>query len=1196
MKTHILILVVVFIALSCNITALFSQSNTISYNCDTLQDGTLSYNFYNSDSSSILNNLVFPEEGSNNEIFISNGALPEDESFLYKDNFRKNIFLPTDYGGCLPLDVCYNSSSNKYYIYGGLNVIVLDGTTLLKVDEIRVSNYSMPGNGFTWSTSGNNRLVYNSQYNKIFCITEISELVVINCTTNEVESTLNMYGIDNPLATSIIVDNSGNYVYWFANTWFNQSKVCKVSCQTNSILNQYSLTGQISDMKINSFDSKLFVSTYNISTTGGMKVLNPSNLFLMSSFGPTTLGKIIINDQTGRLYCHNLSNSRLYCYDANTYTFQNYIQTSFSRLIHGVLNPNTNNLYFTGKNGVEEYGLSIINTNTNQETHVQYEDFLISLFYNSSKNVVYAGGSDIILKVDHNNTIVSTSNGGNKSFNLTIGPNHGIVSANKTEGNITIFNSSLNLTNTIKTGSAVSLGCYNDQSNKVYFVENGEYLYILDGATSNVIDEYPLGNKIRDIQYNSFNNKVYISTVGNNVIPIDGNTNQILTSEILNLGNFASKLFISSNNKLYASSYNSIYIYNLYTSQLLNTISNTGGWSSAITENIAEGRVFFTMSSQDKVLVIDGSTNNISSQINVGDSPSDIIYNPANESIYVANRASSTVQIIENNSIVKTFNIDTPRYFEYDEWDEKVYVLGISEVTSIIDNKIISSISLPTAANAGFAYNNLNNRIYIHSLVGQDFNIQLLSIDCTIDEIVSITSLDAKTVPGIISYIALNSLVFNSANNVMYCGNKGFCNISVVDCYTDRLNWNFDWRWLSFPRMQRVGNDPFSSEDELSYLNVYPQKEFTLYLGTSLNTLKQWELAIPPQWNGFLNYVYSTSGYKLNIAPVEGPTPIITLYGSKLDPETEMTIPANSIKRAIGYFLEESQYPWQAFPENLYNGSLTRIEAQYWTMVKDEYSEGWIVTGKVTPIKYGDMVIVKQNGTSPVSFSWNNPNESQEEVLLSLPQNYEWEEQASYTPFYIETDSTSDIAEIAVLVDGECKGATVRSPGDTIVEVDGYLEGLPAGSVIEFETWNGYKSKNINAESYAVFNPSTREKEMRKIYIGESQDYYKVSFKNSDKGLKIPSVNNISCKPNPFTNETKISIQLNQTQHISIEIYNISGVCVKSLINGILPEGYYTFSWTGENNNGNKVKKGIYFYKIMTNKGISRSDKIIFIK
>jgi hypothetical protein len=350
-----------------------------------------------------------------------------------------------------------------------------------------------------------------------------------------------------------------------------------------------------------------------------------------------------------------------------------------------------------------------------------------------------------------------------------------------------------------------------------------------------------------------------------------------------------------------------------------------------------------------------------------------------------------------------------------------------------------------------------------------------------------------------------------------------------------------------------------------------------------------------PHWFGELENVVSTSGYKLYIGQSSGLQPNISLYGARLHPDTELTIAGGGAKQDLGYFIEEAQYPWDAFPSDLYNNYLTSIKAQKWTMEKDEYAEGWIITGSVTPIRYGDMVIVKTNLQNEVEFEWNDPDESEEDVELPEPQNYTWEEQADYTPFYVETDASSDIVEIAVKVDGECKGAVVRKSGDTLVEVNGYFDELPVGSVVEFETWNGLKSKPVKKDGYIVRNNKTGKKEKRNVYIGEKQDYYMISLKAAEI-FEIPDeVSLISCQPNPFNSSTTITMQLNSDQRVWVEIYNIGGLKVKTLLNGDLPGGYYEVKWNGDNDSGTKVKEGIYFYKIRTGNGTVVTDKIVLI-
>jgi hypothetical protein len=416
-----------------------------------------------------------------------------------------------------------------------------------------------------------------------------------------------------------------------------------------------------------------------------------------------------------------------------------------------------------------------------------------------------------------------------------------------------------------------------------------------------------------------------------------------------------------------------------------------------------------------------------------------------------------------------------------------------------------------------------------------------------------------------------------------------------VGKFSDTLYLNYGYRWLSFPRMPRYAfaDEPYSTVSVLENISWFPTD--LVLESEDPNKKKQYDPNTPPFWSGQLDEVYSTRGYKLNLNPADLPAPYITLEGARLYSDCHINLAGNGTRNWIGYFIEESQYPWQAFPADLYNTKLTLIQAQYWSMVKDETKGSWKITGKVTPIKYGDMVIVKTNQAQTIFFQWNHPEESEGDKIIPTPIAFTWTEQSDYIPFFIETDSTSDITEIAVKVDGECKGATVRLPGDTLVEVDGYLEELPIGAVVEFETWNGQKSVPVEKGGYVVENPFTGKKEKRNIYIGEKQEYYDVSFKSGEVYTIPDDISQISCQPNPFKNEMVITMRLNNNQQVSVQIFDITGSLVKTLMHGTLPGGYYEIKWNGTNESGNKVKEGVYFYKIKTGNGTEISEKIVLI-
>ncbi len=66
--------------------------------------------------------------------------------------------------------------------------------------------------------------------------------------------------------------------------------------------------------------------------------------------------------------------------------------------------------------------------------------------------------------------------------------------------------------------------------------------------------------------------------------------------------------------------------------------------------------------------------------------------------------------------------------------------------------------------------------------------------------------------------------------------------------------------------------------------------------------------------------------------------------------------------------------------------------------------------------------------------------------------------------------------------------------------------------------------------------------------------------------------------PNPFNPVTRIAFQLPNTEKVSLNVFNILGQRIKTLINNrALQAGYYSLRWDGDNDYGKKVSAGIYF-------------------
>lgn len=83
--------------------------------------------------------------------------------------------------------------------------------------------------------------------------------------------------------------------------------------------------------------------------------------------------------------------------------------------------------------------------------------------------------------------------------------------------------------------------------------------------------------------------------------------------------------------------------------------------------------------------------------------------------------------------------------------------------------------------------------------------------------------------------------------------------------------------------------------------------------------------------------------------------------------------------------------------------------------------------------------------------------------------------------------------------------------------------------------------------------------------------------------------------PNPFNPETTIEFSIHKPSRAKLEIYDINGNLVKSLINGHLHQGNHKVIWNGQDENNRKVASGVYFYKLSQDEK-EQTKKMIMLK
>ncbi len=106
----------------------------------------------------------------------------------------------------------------------------------------------------------------------------------------------------------------------------------------------------------------------------------------------------------------------------------------------------------------------------------------------------------------------------------------------------------------------------------------------------------------------------------------------------------------------------------------------------------------------------------------------------------------------------------------------------------------------------------------------------------------------------------------------------------------------------------------------------------------------------------------------------------------------------------------------------------------------------------------------------------------------------------------------------------------------------------------------------------------------------------KVAALNKEKDTNLPtSVNLNQNYPNPFNPITNITFRLENPKNVFLEIFDLSGKLVKTLLKDTKVTGSHKIQWDGANNFGKTVSSAIYIYTLKTNE-FSISKKMVLIR
>ena len=263
-----------------------------------------------------------------------------------------------------------------------------------------------------------------------------------------------------------------------------------------------------------------------------------------------------------------------------------------------------------------------------------------------------------------------------------------------------------------------------DPGNGMVYVSNyGQFnttgiVSVINDTANTMIGNVPVGKNPQAISYNPSNGFFYVAnTLSNTLSLINGTSNSLIGS--IRVGEFPGKnpagIVTNPIN-------NTIYVTNMGS----NTVSVINGTTNAVVANVTSatregegsgffspagiaydsdnGNVYVANRGSDTISVINGSTNLLIDEISMDTvAPSGIVYNAANNLIYATSEGSNRVSMINGttNTVVATIPVGLgPTGIAYDQSNGNVFVSNSANGTiSIIDglkNNVTGTISLGT--------------------------------------------------------------------------------------------------------------------------------------------------------------------------------------------------------------------------------------------------------------------------------------------------------------------------------------------------------------------------------------------------------------------------------------------------------------------------------------------------------------------
>ncbi len=84
----------------------------------------------------------------------------------------------------------------------------------------------------------------------------------------------------------------------------------------------------------------------------------------------------------------------------------------------------------------------------------------------------------------------------------------------------------------------------------------------------------------------------------------------------------------------------------------------------------------------------------------------------------------------------------------------------------------------------------------------------------------------------------------------------------------------------------------------------------------------------------------------------------------------------------------------------------------------------------------------------------------------------------------------------------------------------------------------------------------------------------------ADEDIQIAAPTKVTIYPNPFNPDTSIQFELAKQAHTTIDVFDLRGRKIDTIMNEMLPVGKHTCRWNGIDHNGKNASSGVYLFRI----------------